>query len=339
MTNHSAAFRLILIVIIAFTVHSTVTAQADSTPNKRTLINGEMHYNIGNGTTLIYPKPKKWGFVTDLPSDAAGIVKSSFSKASIKPWLWIAGSTALLIWADPYVAEGVRTMSEDLGLSPEEKNYNLLKFKTGDKEVALFRLPANLNTAFYQLGQGFPPLVIGAGLYLYGKKHDDYRALSTASQLAESFVLMGVSTQIVKRITGRESPSEATTAGGKWRFFPSFSDYQKNTPNFDAFPSGHLATLVSSITIFGDNYPEKRWIKPLGYSLSALVCYSMINNEVHWISDYPLAIAMGYICAKQVLKHSRRVETAQTRHKKTGEFNFTCNYANRMVQPGFIYKF
>lgn len=298
----------------------------------------EMRYEIGNGKTLVYYKPKKFAFITNLPKDAAGIVSTTFSKKSINPLLLIAGSTGVLLLADQPIVDGVEDFSRNIHLSPEEKNKNVM-VKLGGKDVALLRFPGNLNTAFYQIGQGFPSLLISAGLYTYGKIKNDYRALSTSSQLAEAFILMGVGTQIVKRITGRQNPSESVTPGGKWHFFPSFSQYQNYTPNYDAFPSGHLATLMSSITIFAENYPEKKWIKPVGYSLTGLVAYSMINNKVHWASDYPLAVAMGYLCAKQVIKRNRHVENATTSRKKRGELNYTFNYLNGTFMPGIVYKF
>ena len=336
--------KLWLIIILSTTsicLYAQVTSHDTLLPKpKREIVNGEMHYNIGNGKTLVYSKPKSFSFITNLPKDAGSIGSAIIKKESIKPLLAIAVSTAALLFVDQDITDGFGKFCARNGVYAGEENVNLLKFKTGGKEVALFRLPSNINTAFYQLGQGFPSLAIGAGLYIYGKTHHDYRALSTASQLAESFILMGVGTQLVKRMTGRESPSDASRRGGAWRFFPSFSNFQQNTPKYDAFPSGHLATLMSSVTIFAENYPEKRWIKPLGYSLSGLVCLSMINNKVHWASDYPLAIGMGYLCARQVVKRNRRVisSTGSTK-KKHGEMDYTVNYINGTIAPGILYKF
>jgi hypothetical protein len=319
-----------------------VSAQTPIAPDTSKLVSKaaktEMRYDVGKGKTLIYQTPKKFAFITDLPRDAAGIVTTTFSKKSIKPLLAIAASTALLIIADQPITDGVEDFSKRINLSPDEKNKNVI-VKLGGKDVALLRFPGNLNTAFYQVGQGFPSLLIGAGLYTYGKIKDDYRALSTASQLAEAFILMGVSTQIVKRITGRQNPSESTVPGGRWHPFPSFSAYQNYTPNYDAFPSGHLATLMSSITIFSENYPEKKWIKPVGYSLTGLVAYSMINNKVHWASDYPLALGMGYLCAKQVVRRHRQVITTTGTRKKRGELEYTFNYTGGSLMPGIVYKF
>lgn len=333
---------LLILLISNYSLgYSQINESADSliTANKKNVTGDEMQYNIGNGKMLVYNKPRQFGFIRDLPKDAGGITSTAFKKESVKPWLLIAGSTAVLLVSDQAITDGVVQFSQNIHLHAEEKNKNLLNFKMGDKNVSLFRLPANVNTGLYQIGQGFPSLLIGAGLYTYGKINKDYRALSTASQLAEAFILMGVSTQIVKRITGRQSPSESSTAGGNWHFFPSFSKFQNHTPNYDAFPSGHLATLMSSVTIFSENYPEKKWIKPVGYSLTGLVGYAMINNKVHWASDYPLALGMGYLCAKQVIKHNRKIENAVTSGKKKGEFSYTFNYVNGTLMPGIVYKF
>ncbi|MDO8930295.1 MAG: hypothetical protein Q7W54_15075, partial [Bacteroidota bacterium] len=62
-------------------------------------------------------------------------------------------------------------------------------------------------------------------------------------------------------------------------------------------------------------YPNNNYIKPVGYSLMGLLGYSMINNGVHWISDYPLAIAIGYTCGKIALSRGRKEIT------KTGTNN------------------
>lgn len=333
---------LTFLAIINFSaIYSQINKSADSTAADRKVVrqDNQMIYNVGKGQMLVYNKPRQFGFIRDLPKDAAGIVSAAVKKESVKPLLLIAGSTALLLLCDQAIIDGVIQFSQNIHLHPEEKNKNLLNFKLSGKEVSLFRLPANVNTALYQIGQGFPSLLIGAGLYTYGKINKDYRALSTASQLSEAFILMGVGTQIVKRITGRQSPSESATPGGKWQPFPSFSKYQDYTPNYDAFPSGHLATLMSSVTIFSENYPEKKWIKPVGYSLTGLVAFAMMNNKVHWASDYPFAIGMGYLCAKQVVKHNRKIVTATTSAKKRGEFSFTFNYTNKTLMPGLVYKF
>jgi PAP2 superfamily len=268
--------------------------------NKRD--NKVQQYNVGKGRVFEYTKPKSFSFLTNLPKDFAGIGAAPFKKNAVKPLLLVAASTTFLVLADQAITDGVEKFSSNIGLSAEENYKDILNIKLGKTDVSIYKIPLNLNTAFYQLGQGFPSLLLGAGLFTYGKIHKDYRALSTANQLAESFILMGIGTQVIKRLTGRQTPLASTSNGGNWNLLPSFKAYQSNTPNYDAFPSGHLATLMSTVTVLTENYPEKKWIKPVGYSITGLVGYAMINNKVHWAGDYPLAIALGYLCAKQIEK-------------------------------------
>ena len=83
---------------------------------------------------------------------------------------------------------------------------------------------------------------------------------------------------------------------------------------YDAFPSGHMGTMMTTTVILADNYPEKRWIGPVGYSVMEIVGLSRINNGVHWASDYPLAIGMGYVFGKVTVKMNRWI-----RHDEKGK--------------------
>jgi hypothetical protein len=251
----------------------------------------------------LYDKPKKWGFVTHLPSDLWQLAKSPFKKQNLPGLAVVAGSTALLIWQDQALLNGAKQLGDNIHLE-RETGYKVL-LKAGESKV--LKIPTNLNTALYQMGEGGTSMLIAGGLFLYGKIDHDYRALQTASDLTEGFLMMGFSTQVLKRISGRQSPFMSTRKGGKWSPFPSFADYQTNTSNYDAFPSGHLATMMCTVTILAENYPEKKWIRPLGYSLISMVGFAMMNTEVHWAGDYPLAIALGYVSGKIVTgRHKRK---------------------------------
>jgi len=93
---------------------------------------------------------------------------------------------------------------------------------------------------------------------------------------------------------------ENPVSGGDWHPFPNPAKYQKKVSNFDAFPSGHMATAMATLTVLLSNYPDNKYIKPVGYSLLGVLGFAMINNGVHWISDYPLGLAIGYTCGKIV---------------------------------------
>lgn len=244
--------------------------------------------------TLYFTKPNIFRNISKVPGDLWAIAKSPFQKKNLPGLTAVAASTTILIMTDQQIINWVRKRSDDIRLKPET-NYRIL-LKAGTTKI--IALPKNLNTTLYQLGQGGTSMVLATGIWIYGKIKKDWRAVNTANDLAETFVTMGVTTQIIKRITGRQSPFLATQPGGKWNFFPSFNDFQNNTSAYDAFPSGHLSTLMATITVLSYDYPEKKWIKPVGYSIMGLSAWAMMNTEVHWAGDYPLAIAIGYLSGK-----------------------------------------
>jgi PAP2 superfamily protein len=249
-----------------------------------------------------FNRPQSWGFIKHVPGDLWQIAKSPFRRENTKGLIWVAASTAILLPLDQPILDGVRKLSDKIGLE-SETGYKVV-VKSGDTKI--LKLPTNINTALYQLGEGGTSMMVAGGLFIYGKIQKDYRALQTASDITETFITMGITTQILKRISGRQSPFMSTQRGGHWHPFPSFKEYQGNTSNYDAFPSGHLATMMATVTVLTTNYPEKAWLKWVGYSLIGLTSWAMINTEVHWIGDYPLALALGYISGKiTCLRHKR----------------------------------
>lgn len=243
---------------------------------------------------LLYAKPASFGFLKNVPADLLNIARSPFRRVNVPAALAVAGSTLLLIPVDQQVLDGVKNLSAHMGLNPETAYHDI--WRPGGTRV--LKVPQNLNTALYQMGEGGTSMLVAAGFFVYGKIGHNYRSLQTASDLVETYLTMGLTTQLIKRISGRQSPFMSTHPGGDWHPFPSFSAYQRNTSNFDAFPSGHLATMMATVTVIATNYPEKKWILPLGYSLIGLSAWAMMNNSVHWLSDYPLALALGYVSGK-----------------------------------------
>jgi len=260
--------------------------------------------NIISHQQIVYKKPKLLSFATNIPKDFAGFTKQSFQRKNLLPIAIIAGSTAILYLADQNITYNLQDYSEDHWVSSKESFSPILKIKIGGKQTNIGKLPRNINTAFYDLGQGSCSMLIAAGFFITGEIKKDNRALQTANQLVEAFIALGGSTQLLKYATGRENPSDATASRGRWRPFPSWSNFQSNKTKYDAFPSGHLATFVSTVAIISENYPEIKWIKPVGYSIVGLIGLSMINNGVHWASDFPLGVALGYGFGKFISRKS-----------------------------------
>ncbi len=251
-------------------------------------------YKISETETFVYKKPRVWDAVNKIPRNFVATATDFVSKPYYPFGLAAVGATLALIPADPWLIKESRNFGELLGLNEDHK-YNKLGF--------LEIVPADAASALYFIGNGTTVILISAGLGTYGLLKNDYRSQSTALQLLESIAQAGLFVQPLKRITGRESPFITFGDGREhsyWKFAPSFSAYQKDTSRYDAMPSGHLTTAMAALTVLTENYPEKKWLKPVGYTLLGLMSFEMMQSRVHWAADYPIAIFIGYLIGKNI---------------------------------------
>jgi hypothetical protein len=249
---------------------------------------------MNKGSSLRFDNPSLRQNLKKIPCDLKQVFIFPFKGKNWVPVVIVTGSSLLMIAFDQPIVDWVKRRSSDIGLHAET-NYHIVWQIKGTK---IIKIPKNLNTALYQIGEGGSGILLASGLWIYGKIGSDDRAVATAYDIAEVFLTTGLITQLIKRSSGRQSPFKATQDGGEWNWFPSFRSYQQHTSNYDAFPSGHLATLTATVTVLCKNYPEKKWIKPVGLAIMGLSAWAMMNTEVHWAGDYPLALAIGFISGK-----------------------------------------
>ena len=263
------------------------------------------------GITACYSKPRPFAFVTQLPGTFSDSFRATFSKKSLPALSVIGLSTLALILFDQDITDKTQNFSKRIDLNNQIVYTNVIGFNMGSKYIPVYQAPRNFNTAIYSLGEGFTSVVLSGGLFAYGKFKHDNRSLQTASQIIQAQFAVGLFAQVIKRISGRESPRVSTAPGGTWRPFASFSAFQNHTSHYDAFPSGHLASMMATITVLALNYPEKKWIKPIAYALTGIVGYAMVNNGVHWAGDYPLALGIGYLCGRTTASMNRLVNHSE----------------------------
>ena len=264
-------------------------------------------FNLNSSESMLIYKPRPFEFIKHVPSDMAKLAKVTVAKRNLSNIGLIVGTSALLVAFDQQILDGCQQFGRFMNINPERKFKRAIAFSIGNFEVPVLDLPQNLNSVFYFMGEGWPSILVAGGFWGYGISKDDYRARQTASQLGEMFFSLAITTQLIKRLSGRQSPFQSTKPGGEWHPFVNWGTYQKDVSNYDAFPSGHLATIMATITIISGNYPDNKYIKPVGYSIMGLVGYAMVNNGVHWMGDYPLAIAIGYACGKISLSRGQKI--------------------------------
>ena len=304
--------RIHLVFVFIFISTITESQVLDSIRN-----NAEQQtYSLSNGATYTYKKPSFFGTIKKIPRDVASTFRDFGKTNNLIALSGAIIATVALLPADQKLLENCNDIGNDLGMASVARYKNF---------GPLTNIPPNMTSAIYLIGNGTTPILIGLGLTSYGLINNDYRSLNTASGLMESLAVCGVFSQTIKRVTGRQSPTPAMidgNDGGSWTPFPSIIAYTKHTPKYDAMPSGHLMTATASLYVIMGNYPEKKWIRPVGYTLIGALSFQMVQSSVHWVSDYPIALVMGYIIGKNITKSNVVISDSKKTTPKKYTFNF-----------------
>ncbi|MBV9079873.1 MAG: phosphatase PAP2 family protein [Elusimicrobia bacterium] len=254
----------------------------------------------------VYDRPGPLTFIKNIPSDFRDYGRETFRRENIPIMIGITAATGLLIWQDQYLVDKSRNLGDHLGISHTQYQKTFASFTfPGTKKSVGIEGPFDSGSALYFIGDGWTDTIIAGSFLTYGLAADNDRAIDTASEMAESVLTSGIVVQTLKHVTGRESPFTTNTPRGNWRFFPNQIAYAHNVPKYDAFPSGHFAAATAVLTVISSNYDEYHWIRPLGWTLIGVLGFQMMNNGVHWPSDYPLAIALGYGFGKIAVRKGR----------------------------------
>lgn len=152
----------------------------------------------------------------------------------------------------------------------------------------------NLCHDLVEIGDGKYHALAAAAFIGTGLATGNERTLRVGHDILESLIASGLLVQTFKRISGRESPAADDHDSRQWHIFPNLGEYQKHQTKFYAFPSGHITTTVSTLTVIVNSYPEYKWLKPASYAVVAGVGFGLMSRDMHWISDYPLAVLVGY---------------------------------------------
>ena len=297
----------IILMILFIMVSISLSPAAESAASPETASGDSSRtdlqtYRISDTVEYSFVKPGKFDFLTNLPGSFIAHGKSYGQKKNLPILSAVLASTALLIPVDPQFITNAKSLGKDLNISTHGYSSNISPIK----KYGMY-MPGDLGTSLYFIGDGFVDLVIVAAYLSYGLAKDDNRALQTASQITEGLGAVLFWDQIMKHSFCRESPSRATANGGVWRLFHDPRKTFKDVPKYDAMPSGHMASTMLTLTVIADNYPEYKFIRPVGYTLMTALAFQMMNNGVHWVSDYPLGLYIGYDIAKHVTQKGRTI--------------------------------
>lgn len=262
--------------------------------------------------------------ITEIPSTSWDSLKMAFSKESVPYWGLILGTTGILYAYDEPILSSVQYTGRKWGIGNDD--HTRAAFDIGPWPL---RLPTDKGSAMYFMGDGLTHFAIAGSFIGYGHYTDNVRAYNTGLEIVHGMAVSTFFSQILKRSFGRESPVRKTEYRGNWDFFPTFTQYGDNTAKYDAMPSGHVMTATLTFTVIMENYPEYRYfLLPTEILYVSVLSLQMINNGVHWASDYPLGIAMGYLFGKTSAKLGKK--KAPKKDEPPEKYSW-------MVVPGYSY--
>ena len=133
------------------------------------------------------------------------------------------------------------------------------------------------------------------------------KGLQTSLYAFEAMLTSGLWVRLGKLLAGRERPSAAYEyskhPGGIWRgpIHQITNEEKRSVASYDAFPSGHTATIFSIATVFAEQYKDIPIVPIFCYSFASLVGISRMLEHTHWASDVFLGGVIGYLSGKATL--------------------------------------
>ncbi|MBX3023067.1 MAG: phosphatase PAP2 family protein [Bdellovibrionales bacterium] len=264
-------------------------------------------------------KIKPLEVLTEIPNTAWETLKFSFQRDSVPVWSGIFISTALIYQYDADILKWAQGQGRRWNLG----NSDMTKTVVEVGPYPIFRFPSDTGSALYFLGDGWTHFGISLGFAGYGYFKENTRAWNTGLEIFHGMMVSTIFNQALKRSFGHETPSQRTTERGQWKPFPSVKAYNTRTAKYDAMPSGHIMTTTLVFNTIRMNYPEySSYIWPVQILWSAALGYQMVNNGVHWASDYPLGIAMGWAVARMSVKMGEHNREARKESRGKNQWQF-----------------
>ncbi len=232
---------------------------------------------------LIQPTGSWYGMVSNVPVSVANYSYSLFSAQHVLNIVELGSVTAVLTLQDGPL------WSETRRWYVHSRNFHAF----ADQMVAT--------------GDGRFSVGIASAFFLDAAAFQNGRSFRTGEQLVEGLLSTGFTVQMLKHIFGRESPASVKDNKSAWHLFPSEKKYFYNQPKYYSFPSGHIATAAMTFTILDANYPEARaYLRPAGYVWLASLGVGLAAKKMHWYSDFPIGLALGYGFGEIITRSAKR---------------------------------
>ncbi len=143
--------------------------------------------------------------------------------------------------------------------------------------------------------------VVGLGGLALGKK----RLAKVSLEAGEAFLISGAVTNLLKTVTMRKRPSEASSP----------FEFQWGSRSF---PSGHVTVATAVCSVFAKEYGLK-----VLYIIPVLTAFARMRKNAHWLSDTVAGAVVGYGAASLVVRKGGFIAVIPTGDGLTISFAFT----------------
>ena len=169
---------------------------------------------------------------------------------------------------------------------------------------------------------GLVPMIIPAGIYLYGRKHENTKLQITGLAMVQAAVLaVGITTSI-KAFTGRKPPGILEKTAEKTDYSADFRFGFLRRGAFNGWPSGHTTTAFAMAVTLTELYPNNLPLKIGALTYASLVGLGVSVN-IHWFSDAFAGLLIGYSIGKVVGNSFNQLLLNES--KRNYSFYFTPN--------------
>jgi membrane-associated phospholipid phosphatase len=146
-------------------------------------------------------------------------------------------------------------------------------------------------------------VVIGVGLYTYGRLAHSLKAADLGLHGTEALLLGAEVGNLLKGIIGRARPALDVTRPHDYQTFRGF----RQGGDYQSFPSGHtIAAFAAASAVTSETHrwwPKSVWvIGPTMYGGASAVAFSRMFNNRHWASDVIAGAAIGTFAGLKVVQ-------------------------------------
>ena len=151
-------------------------------------------------------------------------------------------------------------------------------------------------------------MIIGVGLYTYGRLAHNHRAADLGLHGTEALVLGGQIALVMKGLVGRARPLVNTDDPHNYAFMRGF----RGPDDYRAFPSGH-ATAAFAVAAAVTSETKRWWGTKAGwlvgsvlYTGAAGVAWSRMYDNKHWATDVLTGAAIGTFTGLKVVHYHHK---------------------------------